>query len=80
MTKEELIEMQKRAKFCMRRRVPVEYGGGKYNVESMKLSYSKRYGFTYSVELSDVNRIDSMLTVKLESVDFPKEGGGYSLD
>lgn len=81
MNKEELIEKQRRVKFCMRRRVPVQYGEkGKYYVEAMLLRYSNQFGFTYSVELSDVKRINSTITVGIDDLDFPKEGGGFSLD
>lgn len=80
MTREELTEIQRRVKFCIKRRIPVPYRTGQYYVDGMVLRYSERDGFYYTVILSDANRTNTSLTVGIEDVDFPNEGGGYKLD
>ena len=80
MSAEEIRELQRRIKFCMKRRVPVSFGSGRFYVTVMNLRYSERDGFFYTVELTDVNRLNSTITVGLDDIEWPTEGGGYKIE
>lgn len=79
MTRDEIVEIQRRAKFCMRRRIPVEWNGAEYIPSALILRFKETEGFYYSVELTDKNRLNSTVTVGLDDVEFPTEGGGFTL-
>ena len=79
MTREEIENIQRRVKFCMRRHIPVQFNDGRYFVTGMYLRYTDGEGFYYSVELTDVFRLNSTLTVGIDAVDFPSEGGGFKI-
>ena len=83
MNRTEIEEKLRRIKFCMKRKIPVEFHGANYRVEALQLRYREagaEIGFLYSVELSDVNRINSSITVGLNDIDWPTEGGGFKLE
>ena len=83
MNRSEIEEKLRRIKFCMKRRIPVEFDGAQYITEALQLRYRAigvESGFYYSVELSDINRINSSITVGLNDVDWPTEGGGFKLE
>lgn len=83
MNRTEIEEKLRLIKFCMKRRIPVEFGGAQYITEALQLRYraiGAESGFYYSVELSDINRINSSITVGLNDVDWPTEGGGFKLE
>lgn len=79
MTRDEIIELQTRVKFCMKRRVPVEWNGSEYIPSGMFLRYRESDGFYYTVELTDKNRLNSTVTVGLDEVEWPSEGGGFKI-
>ena len=72
-------EMQRKIKFCIRHRIKVEFGGKKYFPSGMSLRYKEPDGFFYTVELTDPNRLNSTITVGINDVDWPEEGGGFRL-
>ena len=83
MTRLEIEEKLRRIKFCMRRGIPVELSGAKYHIEALRLRYREsetESGFYYTVELSDANRLNSSITVGLNDVEWPSEGGGFKLE
>ena len=83
MNRTEIEEKLRLIKFCMKRRIPVEFDGAQYITEALQLRYraiGAESGFYYSVELSDINRINSSITVGLNDVDWPTEGGGFKLE
>lgn len=83
MNRTEIEEKLRLIKFCMKRRIPVEFDGAQYITEALQLRYraiGAECGFYYSVELSDINRINSSITVGLNDVDWPTEGGGFKLE
>ena len=83
MTRSEIEEKLRRIKFCMRRGIPVELNAAKYHIEALRLRYREsetESGFYYTVELSDVNRINSSITVGLNDIEWPTEGGGFRLE
>lgn len=79
MTRDEIVEIQRRAKFCMRRRIAVNWNGAEYIPSALVLRFKETEGFYYSVELTDKNRLNSTVTVGLDDVEFPTEGGGFTL-
>ena len=83
MNRSEIEEKLRRIKFCMKRKIPVEFHGGNYRVEALQLRYREsgaEIGFLYSVVLSDINRINSSITVGLNDIEWPTEGGGFKLE
>lgn len=82
MNRNEIEEQLRRIKFCMRHRVTVEWNGAEYHIEALRLRYREsetESGFYYTVELSDVNRINTSVTVGLNDVEWPSEGGGFKI-
>lgn len=79
MTRDRIEETLRRIKFCMRRRIAVTYNNAEYYVAVLNLRHSKRDGFYYTVQLDDINRLNSSITVGIESIDWPIEGNGYTL-
>jgi hypothetical protein len=79
MTVDELKEIQRRVKFCMRRGVSVQFREAEYLVTAMLLRYNEKDGFFYTVELTDAKRLNSTVTAGLSDIVFPAEGGGFRL-
>lgn len=79
MTRDEIEETLRRIKFCMRRKIKVAFNSAEYYVAVLNLRHSERDGFYYAVQLDDVNRLNSSITVGIESIDWPTEGNGYTL-
>lgn len=77
--KTELEEALRRAKFCMKRRVMIQYNGAEYLPHGLYLQYSEQDGFFYSIELIQNSRRNCLIIVPLNDVDLPAEGGGYKL-
>ena len=63
----------------MRRRIKVTYNDSEYFAAVLNLRHSERDGFYYTVQLDDVNRLNSSITVGIENIDWPTEGNGYKL-
>lgn len=83
MNRAEIEKILRRIKFCMRRGILIELNGAKYHIEALRLRYRENEtesGFYYTVELSDANRINSSITVGLNDIEWPTEGGGFRLD
>ena len=83
MNRSELYEKLRRTKFCMKRRIPVELNAAKYIPEALQLRYrasGAESGFYYSVILSDVNRVNSSISVGINEIEWPTEGGGFKLE
>ncbi len=72
-------ETQRKIKFCIRHRIIVEFNGKKYFPSGMSLRFKEPDGFFYTVELTDPNRLNSTVTVGIDDVDWPEEGGGFRL-
>ena len=79
MTREEIETIQRRIKFCMKRHIPVKWSGIDYYPTAMILRYNETEGFYYAVELTDRNRTNSIITVGIDAVEFPTEGGGFTI-
>ena len=79
MNRNKIEGILRRIKFCMRRRIKVTYNSAEYYVAVLNLRHSERDGFYYTVQLDDVNRLNSSITVGIESIDWPTEGNGYTL-
>lgn len=67
MTKEERSEYQKFATHCIRHKTPVKFGTGTYIVTAIIYRLRDRTNEElFTVELADINRRDSSVTVGLE--------------
>lgn len=76
----ELEEALRRAKFCIKRRAPVNWQGLEYFLSALILRYDKDRGFIYLIELTDPKRLNSTVTVGLSDIELPTEGGGFKLE
>lgn len=79
MTREETEKTLRAIKFCIRRKIPVNRNGADYIPSVLNLRYSDNDGFFYTVQLNDINRLNSSITVGIEDVEWPAEGNGYKL-
>lgn len=84
MTSEEFTKIKKRIQFCMRHLIPVEVNlngvHGTYIPTALIQRYSEyQKGIIYCVEMRDEHRVNSTITIGIEAVDWPAEGGGYKL-
>ncbi len=67
MTKEERNEYQRFATVCMRNKNPVRFNAGVYIVSAIIYRLRDRtFDELFTVELTDINRKDSTITVGLE--------------
>lgn len=66
-----------RAKFCIAHKIVVSLQWGEYFPVALILRRIKDE-WIYSVELHDVNRINSLITIGLYDIEWPDTGGGYT--
>lgn len=76
MDKELIKTLLSRVKFCIARKVVVNFNSGQYIPSALQLRHNGK-DFYYTVILDDYNRHDSSITVGLNDVDWPSSGGGY---
>lgn len=67
MTKEQRSEYQRFATVCMRNKIPVRFKSGLYFVSAIVYRLRDRtFEEIFTVELTDINRKDSTITIGLE--------------
>lgn len=76
MSSEEIKQLLNRAKFCIAHKIPVRLLWGEYIPAALVLRYVDR-NWLYTVEMQDKNRINSIITIGLNDVDWPNVGGGF---
>lgn len=76
MDKEQIQILLNRVKFCVARKVVVEFGSGLYIPSAIVLRHNGKE-FFYTVVLDDYYRRNSSITVGLADIDWPTSGGGY---
>lgn len=79
MNREEIELTLRKIKFCIRRKIKIKYRDADYFASVLNLRHSERDGFYYTVQLDDVNRLDSSITVGIDEVEWPTHGNGYEL-
>lgn len=84
MTVEEFAKNKKKAQFCIMCKIPVKIDmwdlHGEFIPLRMILYWSEKdQDWKYEIELKDMNAKSSIITVPLEDVEFPSEGGGKRL-
>ena len=76
MDREHIESLLTKVKFCIARKITVNFNTGLYIPSALQLRHNGKR-FYYTVILDDYKRRDSSITVGLEDIDWPSSGGGY---